>query len=442
LKKFSFSSGIHPPHRKKSTEKKQVERAEVPDLLYIPLQQHIGAPCDPLVEVGQQVYLGQKIGDTKAFVSAPVHATVSGIVKDIAPYPHPMGEGMTIVIENDHQDKAVEAIGVRWEDEEPATLKAMIKEAGIVGMGGATFPTHVKLSPPPSKTIDTIILNGAECEPYLTSDHRVMLEKPETVVDGLRIIMKILAVEKGYIGIEDNKPDAIQAMEKACKKHSDVEVMTLKTKYPQGAEKQLIDAITGREVPSGGLPMDVGIVVDNVGTAAAISEAISTGLPTIERVVTVTGEAIQTPKNLMVRIGTTYREIIEQCDGFIEEPQKVISGGPMMGITQYSLDVPVIKGTSGILALTKAAAEIPQQTNCIKCSRCVTCCPINLMPGTISDFVDKGRYQEAEALHALDCIECGSCSFVCPAKRPLTQYLRVAKKEVIKAKKQAIKEKK
>lgn len=439
LKKLSFDSGIHPPHRKKSTEKKQIEKAGIPELLYIPLQQHIGAPCDPMVEIGQRVLVGEKIGESKAFVSAPVHATVSGTIKDIAYYPHPMGEAMTIVIENDQQYDKIDTTGVNWKDEEPATLKAIIKEAGIVGMGGATFPTHVKLSPPPGKEIDTIILNGAECEPYLTADHRIMLERPEAVINGLQIVMKILGVNEGYIGIEDNKSNAINTIQKVCKKYDNIHVVTLKTKYPQGAEKQLIDAITGREVPSGGLPMDVGVVVDNVGTAAAIYDAVSTGMPTIQRVVTVTGDAIKTPKNLLVRIGTTYKEIIDQCDGFVEEPQKVISGGPMMGITMYTLNVPVIKGTSGILSLTKAAAEIPETTNCIKCSRCVKCCPINLMPNLIGDNVDKTRYKEAEQLHVLDCIECGSCTFVCPANRPLTQYCRLGKKEVIKAKKVAAK---
>ena len=313
----------------------------------------------------------------------------------------------------------------------------IIKEAGIVGMGGATFPTHVKLSPPPGKDIDTMILNGAECEPYLTSDHRLMIERPEDVVFGLMAFMKVLNVKKGFIGIENNKPDALEAVYNAAKDKEGIEVVALKTKYPQGAEKQLIHACTGREVPSGGLPADAGVVVNNVGTAAAVANAIKKGMPLIERIVTVTGKGVKNPKNLLVKIGTSFREIIEQCGGFSGTPGKVIAGGPMMGIAQYSIDVPVIKGTSGILVLTEEETMIPAPSNCIRCGKCVEVCPINLMPVYISNYSLQDKFEQAEASNAMDCIECGSCSFVCPAKRPLVDSIRVAKREILAKRKKA-----
>ncbi len=437
---LTFRGGVHAPHRKKDTQNKAVEKMKAPELVSIPLQQHIGVACQPLVKPGDTVKMGQKIGEPRGFVGAPVHASVSGVVKAIREVPHPsMGKGLAVVIENDGKDEPDDSIRPGDINSMDADrLKELILEAGIVGMGGAAFPTHVKLSPPNDKSIDTVILNGAECEPYLTADHRLMLEAPYDVVDGLKIIMKVLGVERGYIAIEDNKPDAVQAMADAVKSVQGVDIKTLKTKYPQGAEKQLIYAVTGRQVPSGGLPMDVGVIVNNVGTAAAIARAIKTGMPLIERIVTVAGDGVAEPKNLMVRIGTSFADVIEACGGLVGEPAKVISGGPMMGIGQYSLDVPVIKGTSGILVLTREQVEIPDAGPCIRCAKCVDACPMNLMPLMISAYALKEDYDNSEKFHAMDCIECGCCSYTCPAKRPLTQSIRVAKRMITEKRKRAV----
>jgi len=437
---LTFRGGVHAPHRKKDTQNKAVEKMKEPELVSIPLQQHIGVACQPLVKPGDTVKMGQKIGEPRGFVGAPVHASVSGVVKAIREVPHPsMGKGLAVVIENDGKDEPDDSIRPGDINSMDADrLKELILEAGIVGMGGAAFPTHVKLSPPNDKSIDTVILNGAECEPYLTADHRLMLEAPYDVVDGLKIIMKVLGVERGYIAIEDNKPDAVQAMADAVKSVQGVDIKTLKTKYPQGAEKQLIYAVTGRQVPSGGLPMDVGVIVNNVGTAAAIARAIKTGMPLIERIVTVAGDGVAEPKNLMVRIGTSFADVIEACGGLVGEPAKVISGGPMMGIGQYSLDVPVIKGTSGILVLTREQVEIPDAGPCIRCAKCVDACPMNLMPLMISAYALKEDYDNSEKFHAMDCIECGCCSYTCPAKRPLTQSIRVAKRMITEKRKRAV----
>ncbi|MBF8984329.1 electron transport complex subunit RsxC, partial [Lutibacter sp. B2] len=310
-----------------------------------------------------------------------------------------------------------------------------VKEAGIVGMGGAAFPTHVKLSPPPDKKIDTIILNGAECEPYLTADHRLMLENPASIVHGLKAMMKIVDVHQAYIGIENNKPDAIECMIKATKDEPEIKVVGLHTKYPQGAEKQLIYACTKREVPSGGLPMEVHVIVNNVGTAAAISDVIKTGMPLIERIATITGKGIKEPKNLLIKIGTSFKEIIEQCGGYNGTPGKLLMGGPMMGLAQYTDEIPAIKGTSGILILSPEEARLPEPQSCIKCGKCVEICPAFLQPVYISAYALKGMNDKAEGYRALDCIECGSCSFICPSKRPLLHSIRVVKREIIANKK-------
>jgi len=429
---LTFKGGVHAPHRKQDTRNKAVEYMQAPKMVSIPLQQHIGVACQPLVKAGDAVKLGQKIGEARGFVGAPVHASVSGVVKAIKQVPHPsMGSGLAVIIENDGKDEFDDSIkpgDIGSMDAEQ--LKELILEAGIVGMGGAAFPTHVKLSPPKDKSIDTVILNGAECEPYLTADHRLMLEASHDVVDGLKVIMKVLGVERAYIAIEDNKPDAVQVMADAVKSVQGVEVKRLKTKYPQGAEKQLIYVVTGRQVPSGGLPMDVGVIVCNVGTSAAIARAIKTGMPLIERIVTVTGSGVAEPKNLMVRIGTSFMDAIQACGGFVGQPAKVISGGPMMGIGQYSLDVPVIKGTSGIVVLTREEAEVPEAEPCIRCAKCVEACPMRLVPLLISAYALKEDYDNSEKFHAMDCIECGCCSYTCPAKRPLVQSIRVAKRMI------------
>ncbi len=440
MRTLTFKGGTHPPHSKNATEGMALERANEPKVVVIPMQQHIGAPCEPVVQVGDEVKIGQKIGEAKGFVSVPVHSSVSGRVTAIEPRLCTGGAAVNCaVIESDMKNDISDDIASKGSllDLSADDIKGIIREAGIVGMGGAAFPTHVKLSPPPDKEVDTVILNGAECEPYLTADHRLMLEYPGDVVFGLQALMKVLGVKKGFIGIETNKPDAAERIFEAAKGIEGIEVVALKTKYPQGAEKQLIHACTGREVPSGGLPADAGVVVNNVGTAAAVAKAIRTGMPLIERIVTVTGQGVNNPKNLVVKIGTPFREVIEQCGGLRGKTGKVIAGGPMMGITQFSLDVPVVKGTSGILVLTEDEARLSGPTNCIRCGKCVEACPINLMPLNISAYSLANRHEQAEALNAMDCIECGACSFVCPAKRPLVESIRVSKREILARRKKA-----
>ncbi len=351
---------------------------------------------------------------------------MSGKVIGIEEHELPGGRGMCIIIENDFKDEVHESV-IPNKDIENLTKEEIVnivKEAGIVGMGGATFPTHVKISPPQGKNIDIVILNGAECEPYLTADHRLMLENPEDVVYGLYILMKALDVKKGYIGIEVNKLDAIEAIEKEVKKYENIEVSRLEIKYPQGAEKQLIYACTKREVPSGGLPMDVGVVVNNVATAAQIARTIKTGMPLVERITTVTGSCITEPKNLVTRVGTLVSEIIEQCGGFKEGKTvgKIIIGGPMMGIAQYTINIPINKGASGIVCLDNAGIKNSKFTKLFKMWRCLDVCPAFLQPLYISAlFIEKDDYESAAKHRALDCIECGSCSFICPARRPLLQ---------------------
>ncbi len=432
-KGLTFRGGIHPPHFKKQTEKSPIEEATLPKEVVIPLHQHIGAPCEPTVAVGDKVKVGQKIGDTKAFVSAPVHSSVSGVVTKIDKRNTPGGSKTnSVTIQVDGMQEVSEEVKPKGDLEnlQKDDILKIVKEAGLTGMGGAGFPTHVKLSPPEGKKIDIIIINGAECEPYLTSDHRMMLEHPEKVVLGTKAIMKALDVKNGVIGIEKNKPDAVKIMKKAVENEESLTVSELQTKYPQGGEKSLIYAVTKREVPSGGLPMDVGAVVQNIGTVAALADAITTGMPVVQRVVTITGSAVVKPKNLLVKIGTKFQDVIEQCGGYTEDLGKVINGGPMMGIAQFTDDVPVIKGTSGILVLNKKDSQRPEPSNCIRCGKCVDVCPSGLQPLMISKNSLLRRFDDAEAYNAMDCIECGSCSFVCPSKRPLVDAIRVAKQEI------------
>lgn len=437
---LTFKGGVHVEHNKKFTENKPIEIMENTTIVYIPLQQHIGAPCEALVSAGDRVKVGQKIGEASAFVSAPIHSSVSGIVKSIVEMTTPTGvKTKTIVIESDGTGELDENIVPRGklEDLSPKDLLGILKEAGMTGMGGAAFPTHVKLSPPPDKKIDTVIINGAECEPFLTSDHRVMLEEPEKVIFGLRIMMKALGVNEGYIGIENNKMDAVKSLKDALKAEDNIKIVTVKTKYPQGDEKRLIDAITGRKVPSGGLPMDVGCVVNNAGTAKAMAEAVLEGKPLYERVVTVTGNGIVEPKNLLVKIGTPFKEVIDMCGGFKGTPGKVLMGGPMMGLSQFSTDVPIIKGSSGILVLTEEEAMAREINPCIKCGECLEACPVYLQPLFISAYALVDNFEEAEKYGALDCVECGACSYICPANRPLTESIRFAKREILSKRKKS-----
>ena len=432
LEMKTFRGGIHPSHSKSQTEKKAIEKAEEPKTVVIPLQQHIGAACQPLVGAGDFVKVGQKIGDCEAFVSAPVHSSVSGTVKEIKNMTTPTGQANCIIIESDGQNDIHESVQPKPDIQllEKEDILKGIREAGIVGMGGATFPTHVKLSPPPDKVIDTLILNGAECEPYLTADHRLILDKAECILYGVYLMQKALSINTVFIGIEENKPDAIKVMNNVLKKEKGISVVPLKAKYPQGAEKQLIYACTNRTVPSGKLPMEVGVVVSNVGTVAAIGEAFQTGMPLTKRIVTVTGGGIAEPKNLEVKIGTLFKDVIEQCGGYQGTTGKLIMGGPMMGIAQYTDEIPCIKGTSGILVFTEEEAKIPESRNCIRCGKCVGACPIKLLPLYINSYYEKNMLMRAEEMNALDCIECGSCSFVCPSKRHLVESIRAAKQEI------------
>jgi electron transport complex protein RnfC len=428
-----FKGGVHPPGNKHFTEDKPIEKAKVPALVYIPLQQHIGAPCEPTVKPGDQVKMGQVIGQQKGHVCAPIHSSVSGKVKSIIPFATAHGSKVqTIVIENDGLDTPAESIIGRNVDEVSAQeILDTVLNAGIVGLGNATFPTHVKLSPPADKVIEAVILNGAECEPYLTADHRLMVEEPDAVVGGLRLIMRVLDVETGYIGIEDNKPDAIAAIEKAIGDYPNITIKTLKTKYPQGCERNLIETITGRQVPSGGLPMDVGIIVNNVTTAAQIYKSVSTGMPLIERTVTITGRGINNPRNLLVKFGTLVSDVIEECGGLSCEPGKIIIGGPMMGVAQHTMDIPITKGVSGIVFMPRDEVKEEEILPCIRCAKCIQVCPIRLMPLSISAHSLRGEYDTCETLHALDCVECGACSYICPSKRPLQESIKLAKQVII-----------
>lgn len=432
---LSFKGGIHPSYNKEYSQNKEIEVAKCPSIVYIPLQQHIGASAKEIVGVGDLVKVGQKIGEQQGLISCNIHSSVSGKVIAIREYNVIGGIGTCIVIENDFKEQIYENINPNknLDNLSQKEIINIIKEAGIVGMGGATFPTHVKLSPPKDKKIDAIILNGAECEPYLTADHRLMIENPEDVVFGLKVLMKALNVKKGYIGIEVNKNDAIDKIKQEARKYNDIEIVELEVKYPQGAEKQLIYACTKREVPSGGLPMDVGVVVNNVATSAQISKTINTGLPLIDRITTVTGSCIKEPKNLVVKVGTLVSEIINQCGGFKENKEvgKVIVGGPMMGLAQYTIDIPINKGTSGILCLDNIEAKVPKPQNCLRCGKCLHVCPAFLQPLYISAYSLKNDFDSAKKFNALDCIECGSCSFVCPARRPLLQSIRNSKREII-----------
>jgi electron transport complex protein RnfC len=432
MKLKTFPGGLHPPDNKEWSADKAIEDCPLPEELVIPMSQHIGAPAEPCVLVGQKVKKGEVIGQAKGFVSVPVHASTSGEVVAVEPRLHSSGRLLpAVVIRPDGEDAWVEGLPACDPMElTPDQIREKIRAAGIVGLGGATFPAHVKLSPPEGKIIDTLILNGVECEPYLTADHRLMLEATERLIDGVTILKRVLGVERAFIGIEANKPDAIEVVGRACAGRG-IEVQGLKVKYPQGAEKQLILALTGREVPSGGLPMDVGVVVQNVGTAVAVSDAVRHGLPLIERIATVTGPGIVEAKNLRIRVGTSLSAMVDFCGGLQGDPAKIIMGGPMMGTTQLSLDIPATRGTSGVLLFREGDLALVPEGPCIRCGRCVGVCPARILPTTIAAYARLDLINEAEEYNAMDCIECGCCTYTCPAAIPLVQVIRLAKGAIL-----------
>jgi len=427
------SGGVKVPHRKLS-QGKAIEQAPLPEEVIVPMGQHLGAPAVPLVKKKDEVKAGQLIAEPGGFISANIHSPVSGTVKNIITMLNvvtskPME---AIVIESDGQDRQETMPPLKdWKKRSNEDILARIKDAGIVGLGGATFPTHVKLSPPPGKTIDTIILNGAECEPYITSDHRTMLEHGSSIVEGIEILMKLLDCKNVHVAIEKNKPDAIARMKELVSKAglNTVQITIMPTVYPMGAEKTLVKNLLDREVPMGGLPLDVGVVVQNVSTVKAVHDAVVAGRPLIDRVVTVTG-SVGEPKNLMVRFGTPASALVEHCGGVLGDADEVIFGGPMMGISQFSLDAPITKGTNCVLI---KKAEVCEERDCFRCSSCIDACPMGLMPTMYVQYAKKKRYEEcAELYHIDNCVECGSCTFSCPAKIPLVQYIKVAKAELRK----------
>lgn len=438
----TFLGGVHPPEGKTLTENKAIEKLmpENPGELFVyPLSQHIGAPCSPLVKKGDAVLVGQKIADTEAFVSAPIFSGVSGTVKEIAPKMTVAGSiENCIVIESDGKyEKAPSLLDELGHKPAPGDYVKLIRSAGIVGMGGACFPTHVKLSPPKDKIINWVIVNAAECEPYLSCDNRLMIESPDEIIRGLQYVLEIFPNAQGVIAIENNKPEAIATMTEH-NKNPRIKIMPHKVKYPQGAEKMLIKTVTGQEVPLvPALPADVGCIVLNTRTTWQICKTIEEGLPVVERVISVTGDAVAEPKNLQVPLGISVRKLIDACGGLAKEPRKIIAGGPMMGLAMRSIDVPVVKGTSGILALTSKSAYIAEESACLRCGKCLEVCPMHLEPTLLDHAVRKRDYETFEAHGGMNCIECGSCAYSCPASRHLVQSYKNGKAAVNEARRKA-----
>ena len=424
-----YYGGVHPAERKEMSEHTELVRFPEPETVVIPLSQHIGKPANPVVKVGDSVKVGQMIGEAAGFISAPVHSSVSGTVVAIEDRMHPVSgtPSPAVVIKSDGKNTLAESVKPqgKLEDLSPEQIVNIVRDCGIVGMGGATFPTSVKLAP--GKPIDAVLLNGCECEPMLTADHKVLLAYADDIIYGLKAIMKAVAAPKGIIVIEDNKPDAVELMQAKVADIEGIEVSVARTKYPQGAEKMLIKRVLGKSVPSGGLPADVGAVVSNISTAKAISDAIQLGMPLIERVVTVTGERVKNPGNYIVKVGTNVKDIIDYCGGLTAEDVTVKIGGPMMGIAQSDLNVPVLKGANGIIAYdTDHTAEQP----CIKCGRCVDVCPMELQPLYFSKYYDEGNWEGVKARNIMDCIECRSCEFICSSKIPLLTKIKAGKAAV------------
>lgn len=427
---FTFTGGIHPYDGKDLTKDKPIKTVLPKGELVYPLSQHIGAPATPIVKKGDRVLVGQKIAEASAFVSAPIYASVSGKVKAIEPRRVATGESvMSIVVENDDRYEEAEYMPPLYPGKNTAEeIIERIKEAGIVGMGGAGFPTFIKLSPKKPHKIEYVIANCAECEPYLTSDYRRMLEEPDKLIDGLKISLSLFPKAHGILAVEDNKKDCIELLKKLIKDEKRISVKALKTKYPQGSERQLIYATTGRKINCTMLPADVGCIVNNVDTLVAIHNAVTEGRPLMERIVTVTGDAIRKPCNFKVRIGTNYCELIEEAGGFRINPAKLISGGPMMGFALFDLDVPTTKTASALLALSKDDVSDMKPTACIKCGRCVEVCPGRVLPNKLMEAAIHDDAETFLKLNGMECCECGCCSYSCPAKRPLTQTIKSMRK--------------
>ena len=433
MSKFTFIGGIHPYDGKDLSKDKPIKEILPKGDLFYPLSQHIGAPATPIVAKGDHVLTGQKIAEAGGFVSSPIYATVSGTIKAIEAHRVTTGDMATcIVIENDglYEEVTYHPID-SLENISKEEIINRIKEGGVVGMGGAGFPTHVKLSPKEPNKIEYVIVNCAECEPYLTSDYRRMLEEPEKLIQGLKVSLQLFENAQGVLAVEDNKPDCIALLKKLTKEEKRISVKELKTKYPQGAERQLIYAVTKRQINSSMLPADAGCVVNNVDSVVAIYNAVMLGRPLMQRIVTVTGDAINNPRNFAVRVGTIYSELVEEAGGFKAEPEKIISGGPMMGFALFDTNVPVTKTTSALLCMTKDEVSQYEPSACINCGKCVEVCPGRVVPSRLADYAEHGDTEQFEAHEGMECCECGCCSFVCPAKRQLTQSIKSMRKIVL-----------
>lgn len=427
---FGFAHGVHPPEEKGLTSGLPIRRMPYPDEIILPLRQHAGKPATLCVKVGDYVERGDPVGHADGYMSVPIHASAAGTVTAVDLWPHPDGsyvQSVHIKVDKYALQAPRPRLVPRWEGLTVDQVVKAVQDAGVVGLGGAAFPTHVKLAPPKDYAVHTLIINGAECEPYLTSDHRTMVEYPDRVHFGCRVMMHTLGVTKAVIGVEKNKPDAIAALERTKPKDLDITILPLTVKYPQGAEKMLIHAVTGVEVPSGKLPVTVGVVVQNVGSLAAIAEVFDTGLPLLERIVTVTGHGLKRPANLIVPVGTKLKDLLAYCDGVTQDASEVINGGPMMGMAVANLEAPVLKGTTGIVVLRKDEVRHEKVYPCIHCGRCLDACPVFLNPSWLGDLARVKRYEEMAANHLADCMLCGSCSYVCPSNIPLSQLFQASK---------------
>ncbi|HUE96612.1 MAG TPA: electron transport complex subunit RsxC [Longimicrobiaceae bacterium] len=425
-----FGHGVHPPDHKELTASVPIRRMPFPDEVVLPLRQHAGKPARLLVRRGDRVERGDKIAESDGFVSVPIHASAAGTVTGVDWWPHPDGsvaEAVRIRVEKYSPQIPRPRMVSHWEGLTPAEVVAAVQQGGVVGLGGAAFPAHVKLQPPKDTRIEVLIINGAECEPYLTTDHRTMVEFPERVHFGVRIMMHALGVTRAVIGVENNKPDAIAALVRTLPTDIDVTVRGLTVKYPQGAEKMLIHSVLGREVPSGKLPMHAGVVVQNVGSIACIAEIFETGLPLVERVVTVSGPGVRRPSNLIVPVGTKLRDVLDFCGGLTDDATEILFGGPMMGAVQSDLDTPIVKSTSGIVVLTRTETARRPTYPCIRCGHCLDACPVFLNPSQLGILAQAGRYAEMAEQNLADCMLCGSCSFVCPSNIPLSQMFALGK---------------